>query len=154
MRGDNMAADLHIHIFEGITEDDLRVMNSHTIGSKYFNFNACLPWEEERKISDKVGNTPNIWIGEVSWLKAALYEDGADTFIPNTVGDIADLVGEDLPIIDDEFIAKVVAAFKQPNNTAKEVGPWSGKGYSLAKAEEVKAFLELHKGKKVFQISW
>jgi hypothetical protein len=148
-----MGADLHIHIFEGITEDDLRAMKSSTLGSKYFNLHDNMPWEEKKKVYERIDNTPNIWIGEVSWLKAGLMED-ADTFIPNTVGDIAELVGEELPTIDDEFIEKVVKAFDQPNNTAKEDGVWNGKGYSLADPNEVKDFLEQHRGKKVFQISW
>ena len=148
-----MAADLHIHIFEGITEDDLRIMDSSNLGSKYFNPHDKLSWEERSKVYEKVGNTPNIWIGEVSWLKAGLMED-SDTFIPNTVGDISELVGEDLPVIDDNFIKKVVVAFEQSNNTKKEDGVWSGAGYSLANPKEVKTFLKTHKGKKVFQISW
>ena len=154
-KGDNiMGADLHIHVFERITEDDLAIMKSSTLGSKYFNLKLDdMPWEEKSKIHKRVGETPNIWIGEVSWLKAALMED-SDTFIPNTVRDISELIGEDLPVVDDEFIDKVVAAFEQLNNTKKEDGVWSGSGYSLANPEEVRTFLEIHKGKKVFQISW
>lgn len=147
-----MAADLHIHIFKGITEKDLAIFKSHTLGSKYFG-KYNLSWEEEQKINDKIYKTPSVWIGEVSWLKAALTDDN-ETFIPNAVGDITDIVGEDLPVIDDAFIEKIMEAFKQPNNTAKDGGVWGGEGYSLANPQEVKAFLEKYKGKKVFEISW
>ena len=136
-----MAADLHIHIFEGITEKDLAGFFANTWGSKYFNLGRGSSWDDPSR--RKVGNTPQIWVGEVSWLKAALFED-SESFIPDPVGAISELVGEDLPVIDDSFIVKIKEAMAIPNET----------GYSLANAEEIVVFLEEHKGKRVFTISW
>jgi len=47
-------------------------------------------------------------------------------------------------VIDDPFMEKVKEAMSIPNKT----------GYSLANAEEILAFLEEHRGKQVFTISW
>ena len=142
-----MAADLHIHIYEGIEEKDMADFFSNTLGSKYF---APKSAGHIKKYTDpesswyKVSNTPNIWIGEVSWLKATIFEDGANSFVPNTVALINEVIGEELPVLTDELIAKLCAAFDLPNTT----------GYKLATAEKIRPFLEEHRGKKVFTISW
>lgn len=142
-----MAADLHIHIYEGVEEKDMANFFSNTLGSKHFNpqpaghiskyTNPASSWY-------KVGDTPNIWIGEVSWLKASLIEDGAHDYIPSTVKAINEAIGEDLPILTDELIEKICAAFDLPNTTE----------YNLATADKVRPFLEEHRGKKVYTISW
>lgn len=92
---------------------------------------------------DAINHTPSIWIGEVSWLKAGLMED-KETYVPHTVMAISELVGSSLPVITEEFITKVLDAFKLQNTT----------GYTLADPKEVEAFLRQYMGKKVFQISW
>lgn len=137
-----MAADLHIHVMtEDMSEDDLRVFFSNALGSKWFNPGVDKDYEspEYKRVID----SPNVWIGEVSWLKAALLEDN-DTFVPDPVGNISELVGEDLPIIDDDFIIKVDAALRVPNFT----------DYTIAEPDKVVKFLEEHRGKRVFAISW
>jgi hypothetical protein len=91
----------------------------------------------------EIENTPNIWIGEVSWLKAALFEE-PEMFIPGTVVKISDLIGEELPIITDGLINKIVEAFNAENNTS----------YSLANPKEVEDFLKQYKGLPCFTISW
>jgi hypothetical protein len=141
-----MAADLHIHVYEGLTEEDMRIFFSNTIGSKHcpFPFMPEISPEDERKVLAKIHKTPNIWIGEVSWLKAAMFEDG-DSYVPDPVAKVSEIVGEDLPVIDDEFIKKIVEALGAENKTS----------YDTEKDEDsVRAFLEKHKGKKVFTISW
>lgn len=108
---------------------------------------TCKHW---RKIAD----TENIWIGEVSWLKAALMEDGGDMYVPHLVLHVSETIGEDLPIITDELIAEVSKAFTLPNNTVQEGGVWGGEGYSLAEAHDVIEFLETHKGMRAYTVSW
>lgn len=139
-----MAADMHIHVLEGVTEDDLRCFNAHTLGSKYFNLNRrecdtnydCRHW---RAVLDSA----QIWVGEVSWLKAMMLE-ATETYVPAAVGKIRELIGEDLPVIDDDLIAKVREAFESTNDTS----------YSIADVDDIVRFLEVHRGKKVFTISW
>lgn len=135
-----MAADLHIHIKdETITEDVLKGFFASSMGSKYFDINN----RGFDKGYDIVSRTVQIWIGEVSWLKAALTED-PETFVPPTVQQVSDLIGEDLPVLNDELIGKILKAFDAPNST----------GYSLAKKEDVEKFLLENKGKQVFTVSW
>ena len=134
-----MAADLYIHVFEGVTEEELEEFFSNTFGSKHFNLNR--PRRDD--IYLKVADTPQIWIGEVSWLKAMVFGD-SEEFIPNTVGAINRGIGEVLPVINDKLIAGIMGAFDLPNDTS----------YALAKPEDVRAFLEKHRGKRVFTVSW
>lgn len=163
-----MAADLHIHVFEGIDEDDLRVFKRNSLGSKYFiwsktqitNYRATHPMPQSqidlekragisREYDDwdiactRISETPNVWVGEVSWLKAGITGD-TNRYVPDPIQAVAALVGEDLPVIDAEFLDKMAKALQLENQT----------NYSLTHWNEVMAFLELHKGKRVFQVSW
>lgn len=139
-----MAADLHIHIFEGLTEEDMKIFFSNTIGSKYFDEESTEKTENlYDQTYDKIAKTSSIWVGEVSWLKAALFED-SENFIPSTVEHIDKVIGEDLPIIDDELITKIISAFDLENKTR----------YELAKKEEIENFLINNKGKRIFTVSW
>lgn len=140
-----MAADLHVHVLEGITEDDLRIFFSNTLGSKHFSPVTVGERNDygPGSIYDRVGNSPNVWIGEVSWLKAMLLEDG-ETFIPEPVQAVQELIGEDLPVLDDELQAKLLEALQRPNRT----------GYTVAARDDVVEFLTEHRGKKLFTVSW
>lgn len=162
-----MAADLHIHVVEGITEDDLADFFTNTLGSKYFNLERGRrvqererelekqyrrpdgrigdKWDEywNQTVSGKINNTPNIWVGEVSWLKAALFED-EETFIPAPVEVIHEAIGGDLPVLDEELKAKILGAFGEKNST----------GYSVSGADEIEEFLNQHMGKRLFTVSW
>lgn len=139
-----MAADLSIHVMLGVTEDDLRCFNANTLGSKYFNLNG----PKCRKAYDcrhyrAVVDSPQVWVGEVSFLKAMLLED-TETYVPSVVQKVVNLIAEEQPVIDDDLIAGVRAAFENPNETA----------YSVANVDEVITFLELHRGKQIFYVSW
>ena len=137
-----MAADLHIHVFEGITEKDLEIFFSNVLGSKYCHF-PFMPPQQPDDLFGKISETPDVWIGEVSWLKAGLSDD-AEAFIPTTVQAVTDLIGEDLPLLTEELRDKILGAFDLPNTT----------GYKLNTKEKVAKFLNEQKGKKLFCISW
>lgn len=138
-----MAADLHIHVYRDITEDDLRAFFGSTLSSKYFNPFGQRPWAQQSKVFEKISDTPNVWIGEVSWLKAALMDD-AESFVPNPVGTIHELVGEDLPTLNPDLRDKIVAALQMENSTS----------YSIAKPDAVEQFLNDHMGERLFTVSW
>lgn len=91
----------------------------------------------------KVQGTDNVWIGEVSWLKAGLMGD-SETFIPGPVQKVQDLIQDKLPTITEEFIEQVVEALKSQNTTS----------YDISKPKPVVEFLKKHLGKKVYTISW
>ena len=146
--GVGMAADYYIHIAdESLLGEDfkdfdevLKYFNYNLIGSKYYAPN--LPYEdpnfeEKRERAWRiVGNTPRIFIGEVSWLTER---------VPPTIREIDNLFGEDeLVLIDDKFIEKVRIAFDLPNPT----------NYTLADPEVVVRMLKSHKGKYAFPVSW
>ena len=149
-----MGADLHIHVIRPyFTEEDYKVFSSNNLGSKYCGYAT----EERRKSYDTLfmdcKSTPSVWVGSVSWLKAALFVD-AESYIPDPVVEVYEVIGEDFPVIDDQLIEKVRKAFNLPNKTKKEGGVFNGEGYPLADAERVIKFLENHKGEKAFTISW
>ena len=135
-----MAADLHIHILEGITEVDLRDFFTNTLGSKYFGQGNSQRFMD---LFQKISETPNIWIGEVSWLKAGLTND-AKTFIPDPVQKVKDLIGENLPVLDEKLLKEIVDALNIPNDTE----------YSVAEPMEVEEFLRPFIGSQLFTVSW
>lgn len=106
----------------------------------------CTHWK-------RVSETENFWVGEVSWLKAGLLDD-SDSFIPSLVEQVVEVFADDPVLITDEVVQKVRDIGDPPNNTAKEGGVWSGKGYSLAKSAKIVEFLEKHKGEYAYTVSW
>jgi len=140
-----MAADMHIHVFgEGqLTEDDFRIFFSNVLGSKWFQMNRGEAYEKDDALYHKFDACPNIWVGEVSWLKAALFSSPED-FIPDPVGEVNEIIGEDLPVVDDELIKKIEAALKLANNTS----------YAISTSDQIVEFLRKHKGKRAFTVSW
>ena len=137
-----MAADLHIHIVtDAITEEVLSEFFSSTIDSKWFKLNPT-PWNEREANFGVVADSPNIWVGAVSWLKAALFED--DKYVPSPIQQVNELIGEDLPVIDDEFIVSISAALASENKST----------YRFCNPDDVLAFLEKYKGERCFTVSW
>ena len=140
-----MSADLHIHASGKIPKEELEQYNKTYITSWKDGKDTYLDENDNELFYDqeKIHNSESVWIGEVSWLKAGLMQD-TDTFVPSTVMRVSEIVGRNLPVIDDEFIDKVIESFSLPNTTQ----------YTLADKEEVREFLEKHKGEMAFQISW
>lgn len=130
-----MAADLHIHVLTDATsEEELELFKQplHSGNSKQ--------WEEAY---EHIAQTPDIWIGEVSWLKAALTSD-RETFIPDTVGKIQDIIGRGTKSLTEEMLQDILNAFEAKNITS----------YEVAGRDEVEAFLRPYIGQKVFTVSW
>jgi len=146
-----MAADLHIHIAKDVAKEDVRRFALPLLcGSKEKVQNhprvragSAITGEEFDELWDKIVNAPSVWVGEVSWLKAAIFED-AETFIPDPIQRVHDIIGEDLPVVDDDLITKIEDAMKSPNSTS----------YSLGNGEEIVEFLKANKGERVFTVSW
>lgn len=120
-----MAADLHIHAMtNGVTLRDVEGDLSDP--------------------SNRAGDTPNIWIGEVSWLKAAMFEEGSEMFVPGPVQRIEELVGSGKPVLDEDLRDRILAAFDLPNTT----------NYAVAKKEDVALWLDRHMGCGLYTVSW
>lgn len=141
-----MAADLHIHVLtDECTEQTVAAFQSNTIGTRFFNPLTAFSGNHDREFTlyDLVAKAPDIWIGEVSWLKAAVFGD-KENFIPNTVAQVHEAIGEYFPVIDDTLIEKIKQAFDAPNDTSYSITTW----------DKVEAWLNEHKGKQAFTISW
>ena len=139
-----MAADLHIHVFsEGeLTEEDFRAFFGSHLGSKWFDLGKSIgpDWDGAYR---KIGDLPNVWVGEVSWLKAAVLDD-KETFVPDPITKVSELITEDYPIVDDELIEKVAEAMQVDNSTS----------YSVSDDNEVIKFLKENKGKRALTVRW
>jgi hypothetical protein len=141
-----MGADLHLHVLtEKFTEDHCAAFKSNVIGSRFFKPGFDREFEKRNScdLFRLCSETPNVWIGEVSWLKAALFENSGD-YIPKPVEEIHEIVDENFPVIDDELIERISNAMKYENATM----------YEMAKEKDVIDFLIMHKGEKIFYISW
>jgi len=165
-----LAADLHIHVvrneeIEKHVRQYLRKdMWSSEKGPVYLRFKGSdgkwYRWDEvpenldvvkRREIRLKfdenvVYKTPNVWIGEVSWLKADLL--GSDEFLPGPVVAVQDIFYEKgrkgIIVLDEKTIGRILAALETENKTK----------YETTKAAGVRKFLRRHQGKKAFTISW
>lgn len=145
-----MAADLHIHVIDGCTEDEVKIFSSSILGSKYFSwgnqkrdYRRVINGKEEDLYSI-IGNTPNLWICEVSWLKASFAEN-PDEYVPSVASSVSSIIGEDFPILNDEMVAKLLNAMQLENTTTYSNNDESRK---------IIEFLMKHKGKKLFTVSW
>jgi hypothetical protein len=98
---------------------------------------GCPHWEA-------VSNSSNVWIGEVSWLKAGL--TGDDGYVPEPVEAVAKLIGEDLPVLDDELRARLNGALGLDQTRAP--------GYDTAEADDVSKWIDEHMSERLFTVSW
>lgn len=166
-----MSSDLHIHIVE--TEEQEKharlylrkngwssVIDGHfewlvLYDGKWMNIDDLPNGWDENKLQDQkhikldldmdvIYSTPDVWVGEVSWLKAGLTENGETKYIPNTISRVSEIVGYELPVLTQEMIDEIKKAFALENDTQ----------YSLAPVDIVVDFLKQYVGKKVFMISW
>lgn len=166
-----MAADLHIHVLtDDITEDDMLIFNGNHMGSHYWCWEYppmegeegfCVDGRENHKRRlqlyaahgdeheldrlgySKIANTPDIWIGEVSWLKAAICE--SDEFLPGPVVAVSELIPDyPHPVLTTGLMDQIISAMDVPNKTQ----------YTVATVETVKEFLQQHLHKRIFTISW
>jgi len=130
-----MGADMHIHI---VTDDVTPRMLSK------FGAEWCIADGEWHKAYEVISDTPQVWVGEVSWLKAALFDD-KHAYLPGAVERIAAIIpcSHSVPITND-LIEQVGKAFDIPNTTQ----------YDLASRDQIVAFLNEHKGNEAFTVSW
>lgn len=144
-----MGADLAIHVLtKDFTEKHLEAFQSSTIGSRWFRwdgnqFERNFEKEHNCNLYHLCSETPHVFVGEASFLKAALFED-SETFIPDTIEVICSIISDNLPIINDELIYEIEKSFNLTNKTQ----------YELSESNDVIEFLKKHKGQKAFTIAW
>jgi hypothetical protein len=96
---------------------------------------GCVHWEH-------INNSPNLWVGSVSWLKAAILGD-AEKYVPSPVQIISDIIGDDIELTP-EVLEKICAAYDVENATQYEIGS----------KDEMRKFLARYIGKRIFTVSW
>ncbi|HEX2905899.1 MAG TPA: hypothetical protein VHO69_03515 [Phototrophicaceae bacterium] len=138
-----MSADLFLHILEGATEDDVAALKKHTLGSRYFNPFEEFNYDSYYAATVRIYSTPHIFIGQVSWLAAWVSDDPA-SFIPSACSRVEDIVGDQLLVIDDTLIDRIQTALNLPNVTQ----------YRVTESPPVIEFLNQHRGRRAFTVSW
>lgn len=140
-----MAADMHIHILEGVTEHQVKRFGSNVLGGPYCD---CVSYTEhsEHFYNDCIAieQTPQVWVGEVSWLKAVVFDEGK-RYIPDPVGLVADEFEKGIVTITGKMIFRLERELPGTENTTQ---------YKTAPPSKIVEFLKLHEGKKAFTVSW
>lgn len=142
-----MGADLYIHAMRDVTESDLRCFFSHSLDSRWENLTWTCPWENKDTLMchhwKAVMDSPSVWIGGVSWLKAIMLND--PSFVPEPVQAVYDLIGERLPVLDRELGRKILEAVELPTYRSR---------YRVTEPSQVFGWLEEHLGERLFTVSW
>lgn len=132
-----MGCDWTVHIWDKskFDEDVLKCFKAHSMGSRYFNIlvsNNYLKKEIEEKYNkdayEIIGNTPQYEIGEVSFLKRAVF--GSDDFLYGHDEYIELFEGDPEPITD-----RMIEMCRKVD-------------------EDLAKFLEKHKEHQVFTVCW
>ena len=103
-----MAADLYIHIrTPDVTRENLTVFSAeYRSGDDDTAYHSAM---------NLIGESPMKWIGEVSWLKAALLNK-PEEYVPETVDIVVALIPDDVfTLITNPLIEKVAQAFDLEN---------------------------------------
>lgn len=138
-----MSADQSIHVMtEILSLEDLQIFYSNVLGHKWWN---PFLWEKKGNLDamSKIIDTPRVWIGEVSWLKAGV-TGNPKAYIPATIERISQVIDDGVTVCTSEVIEKIQHAFEQPNET----------DYSLNDVREVIEFLKQHQGQVLFTVGW
>lgn len=141
-----MAADLFIHaIPDDFPEETVYNFLGHALGSKHFSWARVDLANNDPAGArfNRILSTDKIWVGEVSWLKAALFDDEA-SYIPAPIAFIALAIGEDLPILTPPVKAIILMGLDLQNTT----------NYRLTERTLVADWLDAHMGQRLFTVSW
>jgi hypothetical protein len=137
-----VAVDVAIHVMSAeITCDTLKAFYNNKLGHKWYN-TYDMSTIDSGLIRGLIEESPQVWIGEASFLDAAVYD--ADDAIPRTVMDVCHLIDDGVTVIDDSFLFDVQEVMDYPN-TSK---------YPVAISRDVLEFLQQYKGMKVFIALW
>lgn len=139
-----MAADLHIHaLTERCTEQHVRRMAG---GVRVGHAGSESSWDEA---ISAVTDTPQFWVCEVSWLKAALFADNA-TYVPSVAELVTEAIGRDFPVLDDALVERLTLAMFGPQTT-------NVTSYATVEPERLEAWTKFcteNRGRKIFHVSW
>lgn len=136
-----MATEFRIHVLTDVfTEAHLAAIFSNHLGSKYEDPDPFSGAKERFQVEhscslyDMALKTPYVLVGR-----------GPGMNHHNAIDAVIDVIGEDLPVIDDVLIARIREALNM-----RDENPY----WTLAPFDEVTAFLKRNKGERVFTILW
>jgi len=165
-----MSADLHIHVIPNepvtatayefhpvykswkvsriITDAEFASFFGNCMDSRWFRGfdDRSVETTFDREANALMTYTPNVWVGQVSWLKAALFDEEGK-YVPGPISQISDIIDENLPVIDDDLIEKIGKALFTENTTSYSIN-------NKPNDNEVIKFLQKHKGLRCFTVSW
>jgi hypothetical protein len=152
-----MAADLIVLVdpHKRVTDEVMRAARCNVMGSRYFNMegdHCVIPIGQHLKVPgtnythDEAfwtlyhRDNIEVWLGEVSFLKAMLFGDN-ETYVPGPIERLSELLdGDEIYVLTPELLEEIVAALELPNTT----------NYNVARPEEVRAQLTPHLGQNIF----
>ena len=138
-----MSADLCIHVKTDWITEDVWKMFLKECPDDLFN-TPDEYFEEQDGALEIIRETPQCWVGQVSWLKAALLDD-EESYVPSPVGRISELIPYWTTVrVTEELIEQVDKAFDLVNSTS----------YDVVERKKIIAFLRENFDKEVFTISW
>jgi hypothetical protein len=140
-----MAADLHIHVVDEVPDRILRIFNADLFPPVISDVPEYSGAERDEAFGIMV-NTVNLWVGRVSWLKAALTRDPT-SYVPDLVQIVAEVIPPYPPVVVDEgLLASLETALQQVKNAPEY--------YKTEDPATVLAWLRDHRGCRVVTVSW
>lgn len=139
-----MSADLHIHV------GPMPIVPADHPVKIMLNG----PWELDHERFDELkarGEIEDIWIGEVSWLKAGLFGDSA-SFIPPLVAAISETfhsVYKGQPV---KITPAIIELVKERIAASADVEDRTS--YSIADPEAILIWLTQQMGREAWTVSW
>lgn len=144
-----MSAHLYIHIqTDEISNKKLKDIFQTYINSEFFDYSTIKQrtYENEKKNSKLLQETPNIKVGPISNLKAALSKE-QEKFIPGQLNVFQKRIGNEPTKINNRLIKNI----KQDIKTSSNNSIYNNDELHIEKSLR---FLEIYKGKKAFTVSW
>lgn len=96
-----------------LDEDGLIV--SHALKDTEFADDRGMRWEDWEATRKKFNREPSIWIGQVSWLKAGLFEE-FERYVPLPVWTVSQIVGDSV-VLTPGVAKAILAAMNLPNRS-------------------------------------
>jgi hypothetical protein len=165
-----MSADLHIIVFDDkkLDPEIIRKVTAFDMGA-YENYSDDAfraAYDEVDGLHDTIYASTNyehdnfiddVWIGQVSGMKASLTEDGYRRYIPRSVAAISALYTRHggVVVITPTIIPAITTAFNLAHDSDYEKRDAQGfKSRGVAKARDVKRFLNANIGNTTFVDTW
>ena len=152
-----MAIDIHIHVDDGLTQDDYRCFFADQEGSSYFREDGTRCRDENGRLlwpcrhQDRIWSMPDILAGRSPWPFAGHLPETVEELLqsPDPVGALVETFppGGRLPVpITPERAERALRALEIPRGDAARYGEFA----PPERRAEIARFLQAHMGKGAF----